>query len=136
MKKRRQKHPLENDQDGVLQDYQNTLQSTHGKHGAEALHMFFSPNRIPVGLTDEETRICVLLYPLRKADQERTRKKVKEEIRDRDGVIDSPEQELELLTRTMPQSLPSELSPIKTMTRSRFKRGVHKFLAAVAKNSE
>jgi hypothetical protein len=133
MKKRRRKSPLENDQDSVLQDYSNSFKGARRKQSTQALHMFFSPWRIPLGLTDEEMRICALLYPLRQAGHDRLREKVTEKIRERDGVIDTPEQHLEIFSRSMPRTLPQELSPSKTMTRGRFKQGIYRFLADTTK---
>jgi len=37
------------------------------KSDQEALHMFFSPHRIVRGLTDSEVKICIDMYPQRKA---------------------------------------------------------------------
>ncbi len=31
-----------------------------------ALHMFFSPSRVVRGLTDQEVKVCINMYPLRR----------------------------------------------------------------------
>ncbi len=110
-------NPLGHDQDAVLQDYQNspTLAGTDW----QALHMFFSPLRIPVGLTDEEIRICVLLYPLRK-DQIDRRLAMTENA----GLLEH----LATINSLGTFTLPDEFSPDKVMDRERFKEGIWKFL--------
>lgn len=55
---------LADKQNNVLANYCDRLTLT--KKEAGDLHMFFSPHRIVRGLTDEEVRICILLYPKRK----------------------------------------------------------------------
>ena len=122
MKRRKRKSPLDNHQDAVLHDYR----SSHGKQ-SDALHMFFSPDRIPVGLTDEEVQICINLYPLRETQEKRrvTRELGKDEIPFEDPMIN-----LGRVARaiTNKASLPTEFELGKVMTRSRFKKAIWVFL--------
>lgn len=116
--KKRNKSPLDNPQDAVLHDYQASLgrQST-------LLHMFFSPDRIPVGLTDEEAQICINLYPLREAQENR---RIAKELSKNITTSDN----LERMTRaiTNKASLPTEFELGKVMTRSRLKKAIWAFL--------
>ncbi len=107
MKPRRRKRVYDYPDDAVLSDYTATP-ALKGK-SSEALHMFFSPWRIPVGLTDEEVGICVALYLLRKT-QDSTN-------------------EYDWRPR---KNLPEELRPDRVMTRARFRQGIWKFLKEVA----
>lgn len=86
--------------------------------------MFFSPLRIPVGLTDDEVRIIVNLYPLRKAQNDRRFEKAREI-----GDVAL----LHHVARSFkdPEPLPKELWPIRKMTRARFRQGIWKFLLQV-----
>jgi len=71
MKTSRNKSPLTYLQDSVMDDYLRSpairkLQKENPKNRPErALHMFFSPHRVPVGLTDNEVAICIRLHPYR-----------------------------------------------------------------------
>lgn len=106
----------------IHQDY---LTSTFGGDAiaADTLHQFFSPLRIPAGLTDEEARICVNLYPLRRAQLDRRLKKPKGR-----GLL----AEISHMEKTVFElQLPDELSPLRHMTRKRFKEGILKFIAQV-----
>ena len=116
-------------QDEVLRDYMNRIGNT--PENEEGLHMFFSPNRIPIGLTDEEARACVALYPLRRAQVKR-RTNPPELAR-----ISDPMQRVcaaARLSMAIP-SLPPELSPHRRMTRRRFKKGIIKFLTQAAQSA-
>lgn len=55
-------------QDGVMQDYR-PLFKTPDDEGD--LHSFFSPSRVPSGLTDQEVALCLMLAPLVEAWRER-----------------------------------------------------------------
>ena len=110
-----------NEQDANLQDFVAIL----GKEDAYKLHMFFSPNRIPLGLTDQEAVICVSLYPLRKEYNKKHRKKP-------DGFIDFITNIAEYCKP--PPSLPEALIYRgEEITRERFKEGICDFLAQVSK---
>jgi hypothetical protein len=51
-------------QDAIEEEYRQRVLLT--KDEVAALHMFHSPYRIPAGYTDEEVKLCIKLYPLRK----------------------------------------------------------------------
>ena len=57
--------PLSFPQDAVMADYKGTTAFRKNAQAEEALHLFFSPNRVPVGLSDNQVAICVRLYPYR-----------------------------------------------------------------------
>ncbi|MES3031139.1 MAG: hypothetical protein V4697_01860 [Patescibacteria group bacterium] len=57
--------PLRFDQEVVMTDYRNASILRRYPKAEGYLHMFFSPWRVPVGLTDNEVAICVRLYPAR-----------------------------------------------------------------------
>ncbi len=115
------KSPLEYDQDCVLSDYKSSLRLNEDE--ADALHMFFSPLRIPVGLTDQEVHVCIKLYPLKVSNARRipeidlTSGNIEQALADSIDFIQSSNFEL-----------PSEFLPNKRMTRAKFKKGVLKFL--------
>ncbi len=60
-----EKSPLTFPQDAVMADYKGTTAFRKNAQAEEALHLFFSPNRVPVGLSDNQVAICVRLYPYR-----------------------------------------------------------------------
>jgi hypothetical protein len=111
------KHP----QDQVLQEY--IRRAGLKPEGEEALHMFFSPNRIPIGLTNTEVHTCIALYPLRKAHV--SRRTNPPEL----AAIPDLFTRLCVMARLCAAipSLPLELSPHKRMTRWRFRKGIAKF---------
>ena len=117
------KSPLNFTQGSVMSDYVSSLKLTVEEAGK--LHMFFSPNRVPIGLTDREVIVCINLYPLRKKNRRRS-------IPPRPGnSYDCEENEIAEAINTVMYSdntLPEEFNPNRTMTRGRFKRGVIKFL--------
>jgi hypothetical protein len=57
--------PLDYTQNAVMHDYRQTSACKRDPRAYQMLHMFFSPDRIPVGLTDNEVAICIRLYPYR-----------------------------------------------------------------------
>ena len=99
------------DEDANLQDFASLL----GKKDALKLHAFFSSHKIPVGLTDEEARICVALYPLREKYVEKHNKTLAE-------LCKPPPPVPEALTYRGEE-----------MTRERFKQGIYEFLVQVSK---
>lgn len=48
-----------------MQDYR-TGKGIRSKDDEGSLHMFFSPDRVPVGLCDEQIKICIGLYERRR----------------------------------------------------------------------
>ena len=99
-----------------MQDYMSTDAALRKKAAAQALHMFFSPHRVPIGLTDEEVGICIALFPMREAQRDRHRQRLGD-----------------LRAADKPVCVPLDLVPLKAMTRRRFRRGIWKFLEQVAK---
>lgn len=105
-------------------DYMASSALAKKKIGKEALHMFFSPTRVPIGLTDEQIVIVVILYKLRKAQCAAYH----DFIRKRALSNGAPEVIAELLAANKPLRLPDEFMPNKVMTDARFKKGLYKFL--------
>lgn len=122
------------EQDSNFQDFKALL----GKKDAWKLHMFFSPTRIPVGLTDEEAKICVALYPLRDAYIKRHRPEHPKDEIGRDMTFDRDSEDPQfqkwiLESSQPPPSLPRELIYSgKKMTRTRFRKGIYNFLVQVS----
>jgi hypothetical protein len=83
---------------------------------------------VPLGLTDEEVRICVSLHPLRKSQRDRKDQRAMDKVKD-----ETPEvQFLHMLRNAEMQILlPEELRPDRVMTRERFRCGILKFLQQV-----
>ncbi|MDO8590409.1 MAG: hypothetical protein Q7R65_00330 [bacterium] len=81
----------------------------HGLLDERALHMFFSPLRVPTGLTNVEVAICVNLY----------RSGIREVYRQKRGS----------------DSLPLDLkwAPRKRMTRKAFKNGLFEFCKVIVR---
>jgi len=73
--------PLDHPQNAVMADYRQTSACKKNPRGYEMLHMFFSPNRIPVGLTDNEVAICIRLYPYRRNMEKVYNEKEDEKLR-------------------------------------------------------
>jgi hypothetical protein len=140
-----QNSPLQNKQDAVMQDYLSFLK----KKGLQwsDVHSFFSPLRVPVGLTDEELLIIVALYPLRRAQVYRA---IRGKLPPQDKKIVSDDSgdeiykdSVQLLFEQFEKMgdiikaystdvpLPEELGPSETMTRERFQTGIMKFLAQI-----
>ena len=109
----------------------------------EGLHMFFSPYRVPEGLTNAEVRRCIELYPKKKAYEKKASATIEASVRKnliellkesrwrkavRDFWGDVPAA-LAVMPQLygilcVPNILPPELSPGKTMTRGRFRKGI------------
>ncbi|MEN9913060.1 MAG: hypothetical protein RLY66_468 [Candidatus Parcubacteria bacterium] len=125
----RKKKPFEYNQDVVMGDYETVFALTKRKHKKGDLHMFFSPFRVPVGLTDEQVAICALLYPIRRAQVEAYQDIVRRHALDKglDEVI------AELRAANVQLRLPDEFDFGKPMTPARFKRGIYKFLSIAAR---
>ncbi|MFA6158336.1 MAG: hypothetical protein WC763_01795 [Candidatus Paceibacterota bacterium] len=58
------------DQDDTLEGYWESG-AVKNKDDERSLHMFFSPNRIPKGLTNSEVSIVIALFPIREKQIER-----------------------------------------------------------------
>lgn len=71
---------MKHDQDAIKQDYRASG-VFKGKKDADNLHMFFSPYRIPSGLTDFEIRLCLDVHQTREQLSEKLLKKRKSEIK-------------------------------------------------------
>lgn len=64
-----------------MQDYE-TSGAFRRKKDAGDFHMFFSPLMIPSGLTDDEVRICIELYPRKQALERKLEERKKESRRE------------------------------------------------------
>lgn len=139
---------LGNAQDKILDGYKTRFKLTDEE--GQNLHMFFSPTRVPKGLTEKEVRKVLKLYPLR--DRKRREAIASDRVRKYDETAEaalkleqsdlSPrERELyekivEINASPMPSfrdtvretALPEELRPFGRMTRRNFRIGVVKFL--------
>ena len=122
-----QKPPLAFSQEAVMRDYERTEVLRKNRAAQGALHLFFSPKRVPAGLTDEEIAICVWLYQFRKAENDRRVQTALEKTQY--GYND----EVPFENYLWPKPLPDEFGPSEMMTRERFKEGLYKHLAQVAK---
>ncbi len=114
-------------QDAVYQDYIAVLNGNMKRAGK--LHMFFSPARIPLGLTDEEVRFCVdILYPIREALIAKEKKWRQQQLDA--GHKDSITQLFELIwVYNADAHIPREFQPWwEPMTREKFKMGASKLL--------
>lgn len=100
-----QDHDPVYDQNLVTGDYNAIAYQFGGKRGSEYLHMVFSPNSVPIGLTDEQVRICIILGEMRQS-------------------LDKDK-----LSRW---HLVPEFSEPGPMTMSRFKRGVYKYIKSIS----
>jgi hypothetical protein len=103
------------DQDAVMAGYKRS-RAVKDKHDEEALHMFFSPNRVPKGLTKKQVRLCINKYPLRKWHRVQTAK--------------TP---MQVTGHMLGRPLPDELryNHLNKMTPARFEAGMKKFNADV-----
>jgi hypothetical protein len=104
-------------QDKVLYGYKHRFNLTDEQ--MRKLHRFFSPTRIPTGLTRKEVEIVVLLFEVRDA----ARKRRLYEVPGNPSLF-------EFLERTI---LPKELQFGGRMTRKRFRTGIWKMLQSYAK---
>ena len=136
--------PLFVSQDMVMQDYRESRAlRTKGAEGV--LHLFFSPNRVPVGLTDEEVAICVWLYRMIEAKKKALAEKCVE--RNDMAVPLFPSEEdleealIELAARAEREGnrvmgnicMPKGLRPDKPVTREGFKEGLYQILVQLSK---
>ncbi|MFA6536667.1 MAG: hypothetical protein WC250_02175 [Candidatus Paceibacterota bacterium] len=123
-----EKPPLDFSQEAVMRDYQRTALLQKNRAAQGALHLFFSPSRVPVGLTDDQIAICVWLYQFRQVqNDEQIRKAL--EVTENGTNKDVPFEQL-----LWPRALPSEFSPKESMTQEHFEAGLYKLLAQLAKD--
>jgi len=117
--------PSETPQEIIMQDYRAST-ALKQKDAEESLHLFFSPHRIPIGMTDDELGICILLYQLRQSDNE---KRITETL---EIPPNGTDKDTTLEQFLWPLTLPNELISNEIMTRDRFQRGIYKYLAKTA----
>ncbi len=101
------------------------------------LHMFFSPTRVPLGLTNEQIRVCLYLARL-KDEREKAKKaphlarlsEIPEYI-----IHENPLAYFDALRKAhmLQISLPKELWSADFMTEERFNLGVTKLIASLEK---
>jgi hypothetical protein len=150
---------LGNNQYKVMAEYAWAPIFRTNPRAEENLHMFFSPNRVPVGLTESEVAICVRLYPyrqrmIRRYDAEKDAKIARLNLpplppptfgdalelmaSGRYETIDDAMEHLEHWVgmgqrlRLHPiriLSLPGELCSTAPMTRGQFRKGIRLFIA-------
>lgn len=111
---------LKNAQDRVLLGYRERY-SLNGRE-AGILHLFFSPYRVPKGLTWNEVQVVIAIYPL--TDKSR-----------RAAVI-TAEQRLRIKKNKYSRfvkdnTLPEEFTPKGLITRRAFHTGVEKLLSEI-----
>lgn len=98
-------------QEAVMQDYRSTPTFHRVKEAERKLHQFFSPFRVPSGLTDKEVAVCVMLNPLRRRWK--------------------PNKSKDPLANIMSSPHPPEFIHAR-MTRKRFKKGLRTMLFRLA----
>lgn len=151
-------HHCFHNQEAVMADYKNAPIFRVNPKAGDYLHMFFSSDRVPVGLTDKEVGICIRLYPYRQRMIERYNAAEDAKLEKYLEPLPSPtfDDELSLIAAGVSNTtsearnqlehlwqmfehlrrhpfrelpLPSELRPGAVMTRERFRRGVRLFIA-------
>jgi len=121
---RKKKSPLDVPQECVEDDYAASNLLLKNKSARGDLHMFFSPWRVPIGLTDEEIAICVLLYRYRRDQMDKQVATASAALKREDYPA--------VVRNLQPKFLNEEFSPHKVMTRTRFKKGIYKFLVQLS----
>jgi len=121
-------------QEAVMQDYASSG-AFKDKRDAGRLHMFFSPHRVPLGLTATQIRICLNLAKLVEQREEAERKLILSQIPEEMRYLDEERYEYLVLT-TMTRSdkarwIPHEFSCCEYMTEELFMRGISALLAAM-----
>ncbi len=104
------------DQDKVMTAYKKSGALKDTDQVGE-LHMFFSPTRVPVGLTKKEVKICLSLRRFRQIERELQ------------TILHGPAASL-----LRPINLPRELLPLPSgqkMTRKKFKAGIKAYKVQV-----
>ncbi|MBX4209172.1 hypothetical protein KW799_00525 [Candidatus Parcubacteria bacterium] len=134
---------LKDSQERVMRTYKSR-RAVRNKADEEALHMFFSPNRVPAGLTNEEVRVCIDLYPRKKAAVDLLARRIERHARESlKKALRKPAKKKRILKfygkRSIAMAmfpagmaamfsgvaaLPKQLSPAGRMTRKRFKEGI------------
>ncbi|MEX0931329.1 MAG: hypothetical protein WDZ88_01120 [Candidatus Paceibacterota bacterium] len=90
----------------IKQDYLRSP-AMKTQHDLDKLHQFFSPNRVPVGLTDAQLAVCIALHPLREKQKEEDFKRRGVDFSDPDvlsNIVRLGERE-----QLVPLSLPREM---------------------------
>lgn len=108
---------LRNAQDGVLERYKKRYRLS--KKEARVLHMFFSPYRVQKGLTKDEVKLIIEIYPLL-GSYRRSAISAAERFLGIDRFAFS--------SNVIGTTLPEELTVGGRMTRTRFREGVRKLL--------
>ncbi len=125
------KEPL---QAQVMQDYIHSPAIKDNPDGAHALHRFFSPYRVPIGLTDEEVETCVKMCQRKKnwetgvieREQEKVLPHIKEITKHSPHPYYSPEQLAGFVAvGRWPRNMPIEFTTYP-MTREQFSKGMEK----------
>lgn len=138
------KHPLlDFTQEEVKANYER-IHAFRNKDEFGKLHMFFSPHRIPLGLTVVQIRVCLNIAKLKDERDEAERKLELSKIRKLDEFPAYMQNDIEFMTeylcrlarahlggRSFPRALPEELRCLDYMTEERFNQGIVKFLASL-----
>jgi hypothetical protein len=137
---------MQEEQDKVLCYYKESAKLNDQE--ASRLHMFFSPTRIPKGLTNIEVRILVNLYGARESQKAMigwNKRFTREGIRSLvtgigrqlhpPGGDENAEANFLLMLNPEAMFLPDELIPQHEMTRRRFKIGIRKFMESLEKEA-
>ncbi|MDD5165522.1 MAG: hypothetical protein PHG25_03250 [Candidatus Pacebacteria bacterium] len=108
------------------------------------LHMFFSPTRVPLGLTNQQIRVCLNIAKLKNDRDKAERDLAISKIRPLDEFPEYMKNDEEFMMhylfelakasiggRTYPKQLPHELICAEFMTDERFNQGIVKFLATL-----
>ena len=122
-------------QEVVMQDYANSG-AFRDPRDAGRLHMFFSPRRVPLGLTDEQIRVCLAIAHLKEEKEEAERKlrlsQIPEELRwTNEDLYYEKLLRAHLEGGQHPRSLPCELFSPDYMDEESFKTGICKLLASL-----
>lgn len=111
---------LRYNQNRILEGYKKRCRLST-KEG-QALHMFFSPYRVPKRLTKDEVKLVIQLYPLL-GDYRRSAFSAAERFLDMDGRQYS--------ASVLNVHLPDELVSAGRMTRAKFREGISKLLQLI-----
>ena len=134
---------LRNAQDKVLEGYKVRFGLSKSETGN--LHMFFSPTRVPKGLTREEVREVLRLYAIREEARQKTMRKLLKEAGKSVEVLPAKLSKTGRSRKFIVQNLPSLQAVVREtilpeefiphnnrMTRGAFRMGVMKLLESLA----
>ncbi|MDE1875159.1 MAG: hypothetical protein KGI79_03235 [Patescibacteria group bacterium] len=131
MSKRKKKRDpwIEHDQANVMADYRGS-RAIRSREDEGALHLFFSPFRVPTGLTDEEALVCIAFSPVKQAWEKRAIKRLQEKLMP--SMPDDLPYPKEYIAGAMAISysrarIPDELV-VSRMTRGKFRAGIRKLI--------